>query len=60
MRDPERIDVVLDALRVFWKSMPDQRFAQLMYNVLVGGDVNYNMEDEEFVKELEAFKEKHK
>ena len=31
-RDPERIDTVLDAIRVYWKQNPDLRLAQIVGN----------------------------
>lgn len=32
MRDPERIDKIVEELRVFWKMNPDQRLTQLIMN----------------------------
>lgn len=33
MRDPNRIDVIIEALRDCWKQYPDQRLGQLIYNL---------------------------
>jgi hypothetical protein len=33
MRDPKRIDKILDLIRDEWKSCPDYRFMQLIYNL---------------------------
>jgi hypothetical protein len=34
MRDKERIDPFLEKLGKLWKENPDQRFGQLVYNIL--------------------------
>lgn len=34
MRNPERIDNILVLLRVIWAENPDQRFLQLITNIL--------------------------
>ncbi|HEY8805112.1 MAG TPA: hypothetical protein VIM42_08430 [Clostridium sp.] len=33
MRDPERIDEIIEELRICWKKYPDFRFGQLVYNI---------------------------
>lgn len=33
MRNPERIDKVIDAVRAAWKTVPDWRLGQLIVNV---------------------------
>ena len=35
MREPERIDRILDKIRVIWKRNPEMRFGQLLINLCV-------------------------
>ena len=60
MRDPNRIDKFCDELKTIWHQVPDWRFGQLIYNLiltqLTSGGVFYT-EDEEMIK---AIKEKMK
>ena len=53
MRDPERIDYVLEVLGRAWKSVPDYRLCQLMVNMF-GKDPFY-VEDDEVARLLELF-----
>lgn len=32
MRDPKRIDIILNMIKKLWHKYPDQRFFQLLYN----------------------------
>ena len=65
MRNPQRIDEVINALRDIWKSEPDLRFGQLMSNVL--GEISqknnlYDIffpEDKDWLKWLQEYKEGH-
>lgn len=41
MRDPRRIDDLLDLLRQFWHSQPDLRFGQILAAVTCHGDPFY-------------------
>lgn len=66
MRNPERIDKVLDKLRAIWKQHPDLRFGQLVYNVLdiratAGRFVDYmlNIESDQLHTRLDDFIEFH-
>lgn len=66
MRDPNRIPVILEALRKEWEASPDLRLCQLIYNISNGenprGIVNrdmYNVEDTEFMRELNQYSQKH-
>ena len=62
MRDPKRIDVVLDYVRKHWKENPDLRLTQLIENIAYEAKPVqqesmawlYNMEDDLLI---EAFKE---
>jgi hypothetical protein len=52
MRDPKRIDRILDKVKTLWKSYPDQRLLQLFDNYLTSqfdGDLFF-VEDEETEK----------
>ena len=57
MRDPKRIDDVLDRIKVIWKSFPDLRFVQLILNSL--SDDDYYLEDDKFIEKLESFYDKY-
>ena len=34
MRDPNRIDEILNTVKIIWNQYPDMRFGQLIVNVL--------------------------
>ena len=55
MRDPKRIDKFCAELNKLWHTVPDWRFGQLIYNLLLtqytSGGVFYT-EDEEMLKAL--------
>lgn len=34
MRDPKRIDEILNTIKIVWEQYPDMRFGQLIVNVL--------------------------
>ena len=63
MRDPQRIDRMVDLLREAWQLFPDQRLTQLVINV---ADTKHNcgpvfyFEDTDMEKKLEAFVEGRK
>lgn len=50
MRNPARIDIVLKALGMLWKKVPDWRFGQLICNLqrIKGNDLFY-IEDDDFM-----------
>ena len=48
MRDPERIDRILEIVRKIWKKHPDLRLMQLLLNATGDGD-HYHMEDSELI-----------
>jgi uncharacterized protein YihD (DUF1040 family) len=50
MRDPARIDRVIELLREVWERYPDQRFGQLISNLLreSGSDALWITEDDEW------------
>lgn len=60
MRDPERIDKILNIIKSIWVSYPDLRLMQLLINTLprdesgTSGDYYY-MEDDNLLKYLKDF-----
>lgn len=55
MRDPKRIDKVIDKVRKVWKTYPDLRLGQLLENTAswTGIDLFY-VEDDVLLRELET------
>lgn len=57
MRDPKRIDKILNRLKKVWRNNPDLRLGQLILNTFsIHNGVDsmvYRMEDEEFIKKIE-------
>ena len=51
MRDPKRIDVILQEIGAIWHKYPDMRLGQLIGNVLEGPSLYY-VEDDSLVKAL--------
>ena len=51
MRDPKRIDVILQEISAIWHKYPDMRLGQLIGNVLEGPSLYY-IEDDSLVKVL--------
>ena len=51
MRDPKRIDVILQEIGAIWHKYPDMRLGQLIGNVLEGPSLYY-VEDDSLVKVL--------
>ena len=64
MRDPKRIDEVLEALREYWVAHPDMRLGQILVNLIgakFAADIFY-VEDDVLLEKLkeENRKESHK
>lgn len=61
MRDPDRIDPVLQTVRELWAMHPDQRLGQLLYNYGFVDTVHpFYVEDEVLVEQLEkAIRDDH-
>lgn len=55
MRDPKRIEKILDRLGAVWKKLPDERFCQLMSNILMEDELPYFLEDDALLKKIEIF-----
>lgn len=51
MRDPNRIDLILEKVKKIWKQHPDLRLAQLLINV-ASPNTLYYIEDEQYVNAL--------
>lgn len=57
MRDPARIDPILDALRDYWKASPDLRLCQLIENLIAQeqpGHCIYAVEDDVLLDKLKG------
>lgn len=52
MRNPERINRILNLIKRIWKKNPDLRLCQLIGNVFPHGEDNYYKEDDELEKRL--------
>jgi hypothetical protein len=57
IRDPKRIDDILDALKLYWKENPDLRLTQIIGNCF-GPHELYYYEDEEFYQYLLTTKDR--
>lgn len=53
MRDPERIDRIINKLRALWHSSPDLRLGQLVANLAPGNSGNVQADDSEFEIEID-------
>ena len=51
MRDPKRIDIILQEISTIWHKYPDMRLGQLIGNVLEGPSLYY-VEDDSLIKAL--------
>jgi len=59
MRDPARIEVLLDLIADVWRRHPDYRLAQLLINAANPSEPCpevYHLEDDELAKKLEAYR----
>ena len=57
MRDPKRIEPMLDLIRTIWTRSPDLRLGQLISNTTVDVDDEdrlYHIEDEELAEKLKV------
>lgn len=52
MRDPKRIDRVVEALRVAWKKTPDLRLAQLLICLMGEPGDPWHVEDDQWERLL--------
>ena len=55
MRDPKRIDTILNRIKRIWNKYPDLRLGQLIVNVISDDSILYMLEDEEMIRSLEDF-----
>lgn len=55
MRDPKRIDIILNRIKQIWNKYPDLRLGQLIVNVISDDSILYMLEDEEMIRSLEDF-----
>lgn len=54
MRDINRIDKILEELKLIWKNVPDLRLGQLLLNVLQDPALYY-VEDDQLIDYLKKF-----
>ena len=52
MRDPERIEPMVERIKEIWTKFPDLRLLQLLHNVLEGDRMAYYFEDDELFRRL--------
>jgi len=52
VRDPERIERILDLIRIIWNKYPDLRLGQLLLNAQ--SDLSFHLEDEDLEAELRS------
>ena len=58
MRDPQRIDKLINELGIIWKDkVTDWRFGQLMYNFLSAKGDPFYWEEDEFLKKFKEYLE---
>ncbi len=58
MRDPARIEKVLNKIREIWYTNPDLRLCQLLLNLVSDANVLYWVEDDKLIKALEEIYQK--
>ena len=54
MRDINRIDKILEEIKLIWKNVPDLRLGQLLLNVLQDPALYY-VEDDQLIDYLKTF-----
>ena len=56
MRDPNRIDMIIEAVRNEWKKVPDWRLGQLISNIsrAAGQPDPFFMEDDRLIKVIKG------
>jgi len=52
MRDPKRIDKILNLIKSIWKQNPDLRLLQLLLNAVPEDITSYYMEDDSLEEKL--------
>ena len=52
MRDPNRIEIVLNEIKEIWKKHPDLRLCQLLLNLVANPNSLYYVEDDILIKGL--------
>ena len=50
MRDPERIDTIMEQLKLLWKQYPEMRLGQLVTNVACCGCIK-TVQDEFYIED---------
>jgi len=57
MRDPNRIEPIIQLIKEIWYTYPDLRLTQLIMNALKMNQDPYYVEDEKLHKALKEYKE---
>lgn len=57
MRDPQRIDRIIELIRGIWKTYPDLRLTQLIMNTLNMTKDPYYVEDDILEKKLREYQD---
>lgn len=55
MRDPKRIDKIINKLRDLWKTYPDLRLGQLIVNLTPNDRSTFYLEDSVLLEEIEDY-----
>lgn len=58
MRDPKRIDRIIEALRVEWHTQPDSRLTQLIMNILNMSSDPFYIEDDILEAKLKQYQQR--
>ena len=58
MRNPDRLEPVLNTILEVWKKNPDLRLCQLILNLVADANTLYYVEDEVLVKALKEMYDK--
>jgi len=52
MRDPKRIDIILETIKTIWEASPDLRLAQIIMNAIGHPGDPYYYEDDDLLEKL--------
>ena len=58
MRNPDRLEPILNDILEIWKKNPDLRLCQLILNLVYDANTLYYVEDEDLVKALKTMYDK--
>ena len=52
MRDINRIEPILEEIKIIWKNNPDLRLGQLLLNLVANANMLYYVEDNDLIQAL--------